>query len=302
MKGNSIFQKDSDAIKNAICHYVVLHLDDRLSDEQFYKVVNFIDPFTIKRIDDATFLSNSRLKTFIDYKKLNRKQVIRLMTRDITIFDRIELDYFKFTVNELQFFIAHHPKYIRKFDFDLKNLTGKEVLILLKADMNFIYEIDFETQEFSRLDFQDLIKYFSDIDEAMSKLNFANLDNFLVRTLLILTQDKYISKVSLDTLNYLDWLEILKNHPELIKYCELSLFTTGDCFKLAQLVCVVPSLDYLVEQYQEQLSPLAWEKLLLFDTEKYSKICNFKCFKEINWKNILRRKPYLIKYKDKSFV
>jgi len=297
MKENGMFQNSNDAVKNAICSYVALNLDDRLTDEQFFKFINFVDYRTFKRIPDTDFVRHPRLKKFINFSKLDRKQVIRLMTRDISIFERIDLNYFMFSVSELEYFLSNHPNHVKYFNFDLNAVSGKEIIILLKADLNFIYDIDFKDKKFARLDFQDMIKYFSDIEQVMEKLNFEELDNFLTRVLIVHTKDKYIDKLNLKKLNYLDWLEILSENPKLLKYCDLSLFTTGDYFKLAQLVCAVDEVEYLIEENRDKISPLAWEKLLLHDTEKYSKLCNFSTFKEINWKNILRKKPYLRKYK-----
>lgn len=298
MKGNSMFQNENDAVKNAICSYVAFNLNNRLTDEQFFKIVNFIDNRTLKRISDDSFHSNIRLKQFVNLNRLDRRQVIRLMTQDITLFERVDLKHFNFLVSELEYFLGFHPQYARRFNFDLNEVTGKEIIILLKADLNFLYEIDFQDKKFTRLDFQDMIRLFSDIDQAMERINFDELDNFLIRTLIIKTKEKYINELKLDKLSYLDWLEILKERPKLLKYCDLSLFTSGDCFKLAQLVCMIPELDYLIEENYDNISPLAWEKLILHDPERFVPVCNFSVFKEINWKNVLRKKPYLRKFKQ----
>lgn len=296
MKENIII--GGDAVKNAICHYVAFSLGDRVTDEEYYKIINFIHPNTIRKIRDEDFIKNKRLRQFIDYSRLDRKQVVRLITRDITMFSQINLNDFNFSVNELEYFLANHPKYVRNFNFDLKLISGKEIIILLKADLNYLYEVDFINTKFSRLDFQDLIKYFYDIPQIIEKINPNDLDNFLTRSLIIKTTNKYVNKLKLEKLNCLDWFEILKNCPELIQYCDIKLFETGDYFTLAQLICAVPELDYLMENHYDELSALAWEKLLLSNTEKYSNICDYKKFKEINWKNILKKKPYLSIYKD----
>ena len=226
MKVNAMFENGKDAIKNAICSYVALNLDNRLTDEQFFKFINFIDYRTLRRISDYDFIKHDRLKKFVNFSRLDRKQIIRLMTRDISIFDRVDLDFFDFSVSELEYFLASHSQYVRRFNFDTNNISGREIIILLKADLNYVYEIDFDDKRFARIDFQDIIKYFSDIEPVIEKLNFNELDNYLTRTLIMHTKDKYINRLKLKKLNYLDWLEILKEHPDLLKYCDLSLFTT----------------------------------------------------------------------------
>lgn len=288
---------EKKAIQRAICKYVVMNLYERLTDKHFYALVKFVDGKTIRQIPDTVFLKNDRLKKYIDYSLLDRKQVIRLMTRDVSILDYIKFDVMNFKVNELEMFIANRPNYTRLFNFDLNTLTGKEIIILLKADLNYLNEIDFKNKKFTSLDFHEMIKYFADIPEIVEKIDFNAMDNFTIRHLLIHTKEKYINRIDLNKLNWLDWIEILKTQPQLFKYCDISLFESGDGFKLAQLACVVPEVDYLIEKNIRNVTALAWEKLLIHDTEKYLSMCDFSLFKEVNWKNVLRKKPYLIKYK-----
>ena len=75
-------------------------------------------------------------------------------------------------------------------------------------------------------------------------------------------------------LNWLDWIEILKNQPKLFRYCDVKLFESGDGFKLAQLVCTVPEMNYLIEKNIKNVTALAWEKLLIHDIETL--FCNSK--------------------------
>lgn len=302
MKSYDLFQDRANIAKNAICSYVIFKSGNNLTNEQFKTILNFISPVTLKYIDDASFINNQRLKEFVDYKRLDRKQVIRLMTKDIHILDYIDVKFFNFSISELEFFIINHPNYIRHFNFDLTNITGKEIIILLKSDLNFIYEVNIKNTKFSRLEFQDLLKHFSHVDFIMDDINFDKFDNFLTRMTILLTNDKYIEKLNLNKLNYLDWLEILKAYPEMLEYCDISLFKSGDYFKLAQLVCVVPELDDLLKEHYDDLSALAWEKLLSHDPYKYGPVCNFKIFKEVNWKNALKKNPGLVKYKKNAYI
>ena len=62
----------------------------------------------------------------------------------MTVIDRVDLKKLDFSVSELEMFFAAHPNRTKIFNFDLNELTGKEIIILLKADLNYIYEIDFE--------------------------------------------------------------------------------------------------------------------------------------------------------------
>ncbi len=288
------------AIKNAICQYVLFNLSDRLSDEDFYKVLKFIDTKALKNLDDRDFINNERLKRFVNYHSLDRKQLIRLMTIDLSIYYRLTLNEFQFKVHEVELFLANHPQKIREFNFDLQTLTGREIIILLKADLNYIYELTFDDKRFSRLEFQDLIKYFHSIDEVIEKINFELLDSYLTRTLIIYTGIKYIDKLVLSKLNYLDWLAIAEHDVMLMNYCPIQVFETGDYFKLAKLVCAVPQLSFMIEKHKDDLAPLDWEKLILHDYDRYKELCAWEKFKEINWRNMLNKNPLLIKHKLNS--
>ena len=93
-----MFKNDSDAVKNAICNYVAFNLDNRLTDEQFFKIVNFIDVRTLKKINDDAFNSNKRLKKFINlnfiikplissiFQMLFYKEFLFLHLRKLSIF------------------------------------------------------------------------------------------------------------------------------------------------------------------------------------------------------------------------
>jgi site-specific DNA-cytosine methylase len=66
------------------------------------------------------------------------------MTREITLLENIDLKSMQFRVNELEHFIANRPNYTKVFNFNLDELNGKEIIILLKADLNYLYQIDFK--------------------------------------------------------------------------------------------------------------------------------------------------------------
>ncbi len=288
----------SVAVKNAICQYVAFTLPDRVTDEDYKILLKFIKPTAFKGIDDQTFLKNKRLVRLVDYERLDRQQVIRLMTRNTWIFENINLDHWKFFVKEVEIFLRSHPQYVRNFNFDINLLTGSEIIILLKADLNYLYEIDFNNKKFSRLDFQDMIKYFANINLAMEKLNFEQLDNFQIRTLILNTKAKYINELDLTKLNALDWLAILEEHPKLINHCPIEIFETGDYFNLVKLVCILPELYPLIEKNRDNISALGWEKLILRDYQLYEDICQWHKLREGNWKAILNKRPFLRQYKQ----
>lgn len=288
---------EETAIKSAICSYVALNLDDRLTDEEFIKVLKFIDNKTFEKIDDVEFISNNRLKRLMDYTRLNHKHVVRLMTRDLSIFKNLDLNKFNFKVQEIKMFLNVHPNQVRKFNFNLEELNGGEIVTLLKADLNYVYEIDFSDKKFAHIDYTDIIKNFYDVDQIMDKIDLKKIDNHQACALILLTGNKYIEKVDLHKLNDNDWLEILKQYPEFISYCNMQVFELGDCYNLVKLSCEIPNMFSYIDKNKNKISAIGWEKLLLHDDKLYSGICNFDLLKDTNWRNILSEKPDLEKFK-----
>lgn len=292
-KYNYKFENEIDAIKNAICHYVIFNLSHTLDDDEYCKMINFIDPDYLKKISDDDFLKDKRLCKYIDYNRINRTQLIRLMIRDESIIEYIDLKKTEFKILELEFFLKIHPDKLKCFEFNVDNLTGREAIILLATDLNYLYEIGFEKIKFSRLELQELINNFYDVEEVINKIDFELLDNFILKTIIIKTKDKYINRIDLNKLNNIDWVDILKIYPDLFCYCRPDIFTSSNgLYQLVNLVKSVDGFDHLIIENKDNLTALDWEMLLLHD-EKFIDYCNFSLFKTINWNSILKEKPHL---------
>lgn len=291
------FDNEIDAIKNAICHYVVFNLAHDLSDDEYRKMINFIDADYIRKIRDDDFLHDKRLCQYIDYNRINRTQLIRLMTRDESLLEYIDIKKLNFKIVELEFFFKIHPDKLECFEFDLSKLTGREAIIILSIDLNKLYDMDFKKIQFSRLELQDMINSFWNIEEIIDRIDFELLDNFILKTVILKTGDKYISRINLDKLNNIDWVDILKIYPGLFKYCNPNMFNgSNGLYQLVNLVKSVDVFDYLIIENKEKLTALDWERLLIHD-DKYIEYCDFSLFKEINWNSILKEKPHLKDFK-----
>lgn len=267
--------KETKNIYNAICHITIFSVKD-IDDLFFDKLINFID---LSNINDREFFINDRIKKFVNYNKINKKQLIRLATRDPDILNKVNLDKHKFKIKELEYFLKKYPEYLSDFQLDLKSITGDELLILISINISYATETNFNNIKFNKYHITELIKNYYHRDIVINKILELNdaLDNFQIRHLILQTGEKYLQRLNLQKLNELDWYTILVNRPELFMYCDVSIFEQNDCYLLTKLAKYIPQIENYVIKNKEKISNLGWENLLKLDFEKYYPYCCFDC-------------------------
>lgn len=281
-------QSKREIIKKAICHYAAL-IDCRILPEPIFKVLSkFINP---NFIDDKSLLKNERIKDIIEWDKLEKMKLIRLIVRDKYIIERLDLNKHDFTLRDLIPIFIVHPDLIEHFELDYENLSAIDAIKMLEININFLSKIDLGKYSYSKHEMGKIIDSFHKTPEIIEKLNLETLDHYSVRVLIKKSGEKYIHKLDLKKLKALDWFEILTTKPELLKHCDLSIFQTGDCFLLIKIVQLFPHLDYLIEENKYKISALGWETLLIHNPDKYSKCCDFESLSKKNWDSITTFHP-----------
>jgi len=285
-------------IGDAIINYIFKSRHFQMPDEIFKIFLKYVISDGLDGLDDYSLLSDQRIRNIIDWKDIPRKKLIRLFTRDTSIIDEIDFDKMNFTILELEGFLKFHPQFIGQVYIDFENITPKEVLIVLFIDKDAHELIDFDQITFSRLELFKMVKRFVYDDEILNKLNFNQMDNFMYRHILIKTKDKHIDKINLTSLNILDWLSVLQHCPTLFDYCDLSIFTQGDCYYLTKLAEISndPKIFELIKQNKNNIGSLGWQNLLMIDFEKYSPLCNWTILKNSNFKKLKSKYPDIEKY------
>ena len=292
-------QIKKEIIKKAICHYAAL-IDSKILPESIFKVLaQFINP---NFIDDKSLTSNERLKNHIDWDKLDRLKLVRLIIRDKFILERLDLNKHNFTLKELIPIFIMHPDLMEYFDIDYGSLSAVDAIKLIEVNPNFITKIDLWKYTYTKNEINKILEKFHKNPEIIKHINLETLDHFAIRTLLIKSGNRYIDKLDISKLKALDWLEIFKFKPELLEYCKLDLFQTGDAFLTTKLVQIFPHLDYLIEENRYKISALGWEVLLISNPEKYSKYCNFDLLSKKNWENITSYHPSLNNLKNRYIL
>jgi hypothetical protein len=267
--------KETQNIFNGICHFTLFNVKE-IDDEFFKKLINFID---LSNINDREFFNNERVKKFVNYERINKKQLIRLATRDPEILNKVNIEKFKFKIKELEYFFKMWPEYIDMFNFDLKKVTGEELLILLRINVKYATQIDFTRIYFNKYHLTELIKNYYHRDYVINKILDLNdvLDNFQIRHLILQTGNKHLEKLDIFKLNELDWYNILQNRPDLYSYCDMEIFEKNDCYLLTKLARFIPDVEILIEKNKDKISNLGWENLLKLDFERFYPYCCFDC-------------------------
>ncbi len=279
---NTDIQIKKEIIKKAICHYAAL-IDSKILPEPIFNILSkFINP---NFIDDKSLLLNNRIKDHIDWDKLDKMKLLRLIIRDKYVLERLDLNKHDFTLKDLIPVFIMHPDLIEYFDIDYDSLSAIDAIKLLETNINFLSKIDLGKYTYSKSEIGKILESFHRYPQIIDKIN--------LKTLIIKCGEKYIKNLDLKKLKALDWIEIIKSKPELVEYCDLSILQTGDCFLLTKLVKILPHFDYLIEENRYKISALGWEELLIFDHEKYSKYCNFDSLSKKNWENITSYHPSL---------
>lgn len=275
---NEHLYKEKKRIYNAICHYTLFNHPE-INDDFFKKLINFIE---LSNIPDREFLSNKRIKAFVDYERVSKKQFLRLMIRDQEIINKINIDKFKFKVKELERFLKVRPDLIGLFNFDMSKISGDELMILLELNQNYFLEADLDSIDLSKYHITNVIKNHSKNETIMMKLLSCNsarskIDNFHARSMIIKTGKKYIEHLDISGFTEFDWFEIIKTNPELISCCDMSVFEKNDCYFLAKLARFVPTISPYIFKNKDKISNLGWEHLLRVDFETYYPMCCFDC-------------------------
>ena len=273
-------------INNAICHYVGLFNNTDTSDKFFKHLIPFIN---FKSISDRDILQNDRIINYVNFNKFDKLRIVRLIIRKPEIIDKIDQNVIKFKIRDLIPIFLSHPNLMEYFEINLEEVSGHEAIKLLECDQSLINKLKIEKYNYGIKDIMDIIDKFSYNDEIMEKVDFEKLDHYATRMMLMKTGNKYISKINFDKLKATDWVDILNKRPELIKFCNLKLFESGDCYLLTKIVDQFPYLENMIIENINRISALGWENLLINNPIKYKDICKYELLSKKNWENILRQ-------------
>ncbi len=253
-------------------------------------------------IQDKDLIKNKELHDNVNWKIINKNKAVRILARDIDLLEKIDIKELGLTVTDLFPLFLQYPELIHQMVKDFNLLTPIESIRLLECNPDLIEFIDISKYNFSKKDLIEIINKFKRSPQIIERIDLYDLDHFHTRRLLIDTGIDYMDKLNLSQLKNVDWIEILENQPELLEYCDLSVFETNDCYLLTKLVIMFPELSYLIENNKDKISALGWEYLIKEDFENYQDVCCWEKLSESNWNNILKKHPNLYYIKQKYYI
>lgn len=294
----------SKILSNAFSHSIALSLfDDEKKTELPESLVDFYD----KKINPNTILDKELVKSHnlhdkIDWSIIEKNKAIRILARDISLLERINIEELKISTADLYPIFIQHPELIHDFVKDFDELTPLEAIRLLECNEDLIDYIDITKYKFNKNDMSEMVKKFIFSKRIMERLDLSSLEHFQTRKLICKTGVDYVDRLNISQLKASDWIEVLEQHPELIEHCNLSIFENNDCYLLTKLVIKFPEIDYLIVRNADKISALGWENLINEDLERYQDFCKWEKFTESNWSKILKKHPQLSSVKQKYYI
>lgn len=258
-------------------------------------------------VPDNVIVDNIEIRNCIRWDRINKMKLIRLLIRfidrDLEDLEEIKknIQKYDYKIRDLHFLFMRDPRFIDFFNIDLQKLNTNDAALLLSFGSDYFLEkINLSNYVFNFRESMNIIigyKYDRDIIE---KVNYKSLKGYQISEILSETEERDIDILNLSLMNSIDWVNLLKKKPGMIKYCDYKTFKESDIFNSIQLCCMFKDLNlsYLIlERDLSEISPLGWEILLINKPNEFVDLCDFKKLEEINWINILNIRPELSIYK-----
>lgn len=236
------------------------------------------------------------------WASLEKKKRVRVSAININLAYEFGLSQFGYTVKELLPVLNFNPAYIHELQLDFNCLSLEDaysLLMLNRPEINSL--IDISKYEFDFLKTYDILKNSSFNTDNLPGLKLDELKSYQIKDVIIHGPDGVIDRFDLYKISKLDWIEIVRNKPELLSYCDFDKFKSGDLYDLVLLVITFddPDLTYLFDLDRiEELTPLGVEKLVVFKTDFAVEYCDLDILTTNNWNSILSQRPDLGDLRD----
>lgn len=293
-------RQDLNFITKAMINHLFCFGRNSLTKEE---LIHVCENMHYPAVEDRYLADDPSAYPYIKWDRLDKMQAIRLVTRNQDLLEKIDLKKYEYRVREVFFFIQKDYKHIFKyFNFDFSNLVQDDAyFILCFGKDEFLDLIDIRKYKFSFIESFEIIKAYNFKREVVELLNYEELKSYQIAEILIMTGEEFLDLFDLDVLTTLDWLKLLMYQPGFIHKCDFEKFVEGDPFNLVQLIVLFekPDLSNLLEKIDlKKITPFGWEKLLIYNAEKFAPLCDFSKLNESNWVSLLEESPELLKYKQ----
>lgn len=281
-----------------------------LSPQELLHVSGLI---SYSHVPDNVIANNQEVIDVIDWDRIGRMQMIRILIRsidhNIDILDKVDLKKFDYKINEIKFLLRRNPNHIEHFPFDLGKLKTSEAAVLLSMELNdetyidkeyFLNRINLLDHEFSPMQSMSIAERFHFRRDVLESVDFKSFKGYQISKILAITGEANMDILDIKKLSSIDWINLLEVRPSMLKHCDLNKFNIGDIFYSIRMCCMfdTPDLSHMVmSRDMKSITPFGWEKLLIEKPEIFLAHCNFSKLDGNNWKNILLHHPKLVSYK-----
>lgn len=259
-------------------------------------------------VPERTMAEKEEIRNVVHWDKVDKMKLIRVFIRcldlDVDILDKIKpsLNKFDYKIKEMVHLLGRRPQYIQHFPIDLNKISTSEAALILALGHDFFLDkIDFSKYKFNFKESMEIIQGYNYKREIIEQVNYKSLKGYQVSEILSKSGDRDLDILDISTLTNIDWINLLSERPDMLKYCDYDKFMKGDIFYSIRICCMfeTPDLSHLVtKRDMNSISPFGWEKLLIEKPEIFLAHCNFSKLDENNWKSVLNARPELFVYKD----
>ncbi len=291
------FSLSSEALIANIFSYHWQDIDSKMLNH-LSEVVNY------NNVPDS-IIDIEEVRNVVKWNKIDRMKLVRILIRcldkNIDVLQNIDFKKFDYKIKDLTFLLIRKPEYLEHFKIDLNKLTTLEAAYLLSLGSDyFLKKIDFKNYKFNFNESMNIIKAYKYERDIIKKVNYKSLNSHQVSEILINTGEQNLDLLNLSILTNIDWLNLLHEQPNMIKYCEYNKFMIGDVFYSIRLYCMFMddiTLNIVLNRNMNEISPFGWEKLLIKNLETFLPFCNLDKLEDTNWNNIIKIHPHFISYK-----
>lgn len=280
-------------------------------DELPYSVLKHLAKVIDYRyVPDRIITNNEEVRRVIRWNKLDKMQLLRILIRcidqDVDDLEQIKTNIKKYgyRVNDLRFLFMRKPEFIEFFPIDLDKVNVIEAAMLLSLGSDyFLQKMNLRKYNFNFMESMNIIQGYKYRREVIEQVNYKSLKGHQVAEILIHTGERDIDILNLESLNSIDWINLLSDRPELIKHCNFNTFKKGDIFYPIRLCCMFDDIDLshlVLTRDMRDITSLGWEMLLIKKPEIFLAHCNFDKLTETSWNFILKSRPELVIYKGGS--
>lgn len=295
--------KNNNKIKLIVNSFLAYILEDDWSILNYGSLKHLVHNADYGLIPDSIIANNEEVYNNVEWERIGRMKLLRIISRNPSIIDSIDLDDYNFTIEESKYLLKAYPAMLDKLKIDLKNINKKEAYILLTLGVEeFLPKVEIEKYKFTSKESYEILKASQFDRYVFDKIRIEFLKDYHIADIIKYTGQKYIEELNFQKLTQKKWCEILEIHPNLLNYCELNKFKTGDIFNTVKLVSLYDDLNlsYLIKErknYKDELSALGWEKLIISKPDDFIDECVCWKLNDNNWNKIISHHPKLIAYK-----